>query len=233
MKFKLNFDPVWPEMEMILEGALLTIGMSATAIIFGSMLAVLLVGLKNLAGKWVGFVVDAYIELMRNTPFLIQLFMIFFGLPLLGIRMSGTQAGLLAMTMNLGAYAAEIIRAGVESTHKSQLEAGVSLALTRLQVFRFVIMKPALAKVWPALTSQFVLMMLASSICSFISVTELSGAAAIIESRTFRSFEVYIIVTITYLVLALALKSFLLWLGRRLFPNLSGMARINAKGSAV
>jgi polar amino acid transport system permease protein len=233
MKFTLNFDPVWPEFGMILEGAMLTVGLSLAAIILGSMLAVLLVGLKSLAGRWVGFLVDAYVELMRNTPFLIQLFMIFFGLPLLGIRMSGTQAGLLAMTMNLGAYAAEIIRAGVESTHKSQLEAGVSLALTRLQVFRYVVLKPALAKVWPALTSQFVLMMLASSICSFISVSELSGAAAIIESRTFRSFETYIIVTIAYLILALALKSSLLALGRWLFPNVSGMARIEAKGSAV
>jgi polar amino acid transport system permease protein len=233
MKFTLNFDPIWPEIDMIMQGALLTVGLSAAAIILGSILAVLLVGLKTLAGRWVGFLVDAYVELMRNTPFLIQLFMIFFGLPLLGIRMSGTQAGLLAMTMNLGAYAAEIIRAGVESTHKSQLEAGVSLALTRLQVFRYVVLKPALAKVWPALTSQFVLMMLASSICSFISVSELSGAAAIIESRTFRSFETYIIVTITYLVMALALKTFLLALGKRLFPNLSGMARIDARGSAV
>jgi polar amino acid transport system permease protein len=233
MKLTLNFDPVWAELDMILDGVLLTIGLSAAAIILGSALAVLLVGLKSLAPRWVGLLVDAYVELMRNTPFLIQLFMIFFGLPLVGIRMSGTAAGLLAMTMNLGAYATEIIRAGVDSTHKSQLEAGVSLALTRLQVFRYVVLKPAFAKVWPALTSQFVLMMLASSICSFISVSELSGAAAIIESRTFRSFETYIIVTLTYLVLAVALKSFLLALGKRLFPNQSGMARIEAKGSAV
>jgi polar amino acid transport system permease protein len=233
MKFKLNFDPVWPQYQMIIDGVLLTIGLSLGAIILGSILAVLLVALKNLAGKWVGFFVDCYIEMMRNTPFLIQLFMIFFGLPLLGIKMSGTQAGLLAMTMNLGAYAAEIIRAGVDSTHKSQLEAGVSLALTRLQVFRYVVLKPAFAKVWPALTSQFVLMMLASSICSFISVSELSGAAAIIESRTFRSFETYIIVTIIYLVLALILKTFLIWLGTKLFPASSGLARIQIKGSAV
>jgi polar amino acid transport system permease protein len=233
MKITLNFDPVWAELDMILNGVLLTIGLSVAAIILGSALAVLLVGLKSLAGRWVGFLVDSYVELMRNTPFLIQLFMIFFGLPLLGIKMSGTSAGLLAMTLNLGAYATEIIRAGVDSTHKSQLEAGVSLALTRLQVFRYVVLKPAFAKVWPALTSQFVLMMLASSICSFISVEELSGAAAIIESRTFRSFETYIIVTITYLVLAVALKSFLLALGKRLFPNLSGMARIEAKGGAA
>jgi polar amino acid transport system permease protein len=228
-----KFHSVIAEFDLILAGARLTIAMSLAAIVLGTILALFLVGVRSLAGRWAGYIVDAYVELMRNTPFLIQLFMIFFGLPLLGIRMSGTEAGLLAMTMNLGAYAAEIIRAGVESTHKSQLEAGVSLALTRLQVFRYVVLKPAIAKVWPALTSQFVLMMLASSICSFIAVRELSGNAAIIEQNTFRSFEVYIIVTLIYLVLALTLKTALLALGRRLFPNSSGLARINAKGSAV
>ena len=233
MKLTLNFDPVWAELDMILEGIVLTIGLSAAAIVLGSALAVLLVGLKSLAPRWVGLLVDSYVELMRNTPFLIQLFMIFFGLPLLGIKMSGTSAGLLAMTMNLGAYATEIIRAGVDATHKSQLEAGVSLALTRLQVFRYVVLKPAFAKVWPALSSQFVLMMLASSICSFISVSELSGAAAIIESRTFRSFETYIIVTLVYLVLALVLKSSLLLLGKWLFPNASGLERLEIKAGAV
>ena len=229
----MKFHSVIAEFDLILAGARLTIAMSLAAIVLGTILALFLVGVRSLAGRWAGYIVDAYVELMRNTPFLIQLFMIFFGLPLLGIRMSGTEAGLLAMTMNLGAYAAEIIRAGVESTHKSQLEAGVSLALTRLQVFRYVVLKPAIAKVWPALTSQFVLMMLASSICSFIAVRELSGNAAIIEQNTFRSFEVYIIVTLIYLVLALTLKTALLALGRRLFPNSSGLARINAKGSAV
>ena len=233
MKLVLNFTPVWAETQMILDGIMLTIGLSLAAIVLGSALAVLLVGLKNLAPRWVGLLVDAYVELMRNTPFLIQLFMIFFGLPLLGLKMSGASAGLLAMTMNLGAYATEIIRAGVDSTHKSQLEAGVSLALTRLQVFRYVVLKPAFAKVWPALSSQFVLMMLASSICSFISVSELSGAAAIIESRTFRSFETYIIVTLVYLALALALKSSLMLLGKRLFPNASGLERLEVKAGAV
>ena len=232
-KLTLNFTPVWAELDMILDGIVLTIGLSVAAIILGSMLAVLLVGIKSLAPRWAGILVDSYVELMRNTPFLIQLFMIFFGLPLLGLKMSGSTAGLVAMTMNLGAYATEIIRAGVDSTHKSQLEAGVSLALTRLQVFRYIVLKPAFAKVWPALSSQFVLMMLASSICSFISVSELSGAAAIIESRTFRSFETYIIVTIVYLVLALVLKSSLLMLGKRLFPNASGLERLEVKAGAV
>lgn len=229
----MQFDPVLAESDLILQGIGLTIMLSVSAIVLGCTLAVLLVALRTLAGRWAGIVVDAYVELMRNTPFLIQLFMIFFGLPLLGIRMSGVEAALLTMTLNLGAYSTEIIRAGVESIHKSQFEAGVSLAMTRRQVFQYVVLQPAFARVWPALSSQFVLMMLASSICSFISVQELSGAAAIVEQRTFRSFETYIIVTVVYLVMALSLKVFLLWLGRRLFPQVSGLSRLDAKAEAA
>ncbi len=229
----MQFHAVIAESELILAGTLLTIALAIGAIVLGSILAVLLVAARSLAGSWAGYLVDAYVEVMRNTPFLVQLFMIFFGLPLVGIRMDGSTAALFAMTLNLGAYASEIIRAGVDSIHKSQLEAGESLAMTKLQVFRHVILVPAFARVWPALTSQFVLMMLASSICSFIAVRELSGVAAIIEQNTFRSFEVYIIVTLIYLVLALTLKTALLALGRRLFPNTSGLARITARGTTV
>lgn len=217
MNFTLHFESVFAESDLILRGIVLTIGLSATAIILGTLVAVILVGLRTLGNRPVRFGVDSYVELLRNTPFLVQLFMIFFGLPLIGFRMSGTQAALFAMTLNLSAYATEIIRAGVDSIHRSQVEAGMSLALSRIQVFRYVMLKPAFAKIWPALSSQFVLMLLASSICSFISVPELSGAASIIEQRTFRSFETYIVVTIIYLVLALTLKLILAWLGQWLF----------------
>jgi len=217
MNFTLHFESVLAESDLILRGIMLTIWLSATAIILGTSLAIILVALRNLGNAAVRFGVDSYVELLRNTPFLVQLFMIFFGLPLMGFRMSGTQAALFAMTLNLSAYATEIIRAGVDSIHRSQIEAGLSLALSRIQVFRYVVLKPAFAKIWPALSSQFVLMLLASSICSFISVPELSGAASIIEQRTFRSFETYIVVTAIYLVLALALKIILAWLGHWLF----------------
>ncbi|MDD1499199.1 amino acid ABC transporter permease [Agrobacterium sp. CNPSo 3708] len=217
MNFTLHFESVFAESDLILRGIVLTIGLSATAIVLGTLVAVILVGLRTLGNGPVRFGVDSYVELLRNTPFLVQLFMIFFGLPLIGFRMSGTQAALFAMTLNLSAYATEIIRAGVDSIHRSQVEAGMSLALSRIQVFRYVMLKPAFAKIWPALSSQFVLMLLASSICSFISVPELSGAASIIEQRTFRSFETYIVVTVIYLVLALTLKLILAWLGQWLF----------------
>lgn len=221
----------WP---MILNGVGLTLLLSFVSITLGLVLATLMSAMRSLAGSWAGYVVDAYVELMRNTPFLVQLFMIFFGLPQLGIRLNGIEASLLAMTLNLAAYATEIIRAGVDSIHKSQVEAGLALALSRRQVFQYVILQPAFARVWPALSSQFVLMMLASSICSFVSVQELSGTAAIIEADTFRSFETYIIVTGVYLVLALSLKLALNWLGRKIFPQVSGLARLaDAHGEAA
>ncbi len=233
MKFKLLFQPVFAQIELILDGIMLTVGLAVGSILLGSLLAILLVTWRNLAGKWTGWIVDIYVELMRNTPFLVQLFMVFFGLPLIGLRMSGTEAALLTMTLNLGAYCSEIIRAGVDSIHKSQFEAGVSLAMTRLQVFRYVVLMPAIARVWPALSSQFVLMLLASSVCSFISVPELSGNSALIEQRTFRSFETYIIATFAYLALALTLKGGLVLLGRKLFPQVSGLARLSVKGEAA
>ena len=93
MRIQLQFEPVIAELDMILNGILLTIGLSAGAIILGSALAILLVGFRSLAGRWAGVLVDAYVELMRNTPFLVQLFMIFFGLPLLGLRIFADPVG--------------------------------------------------------------------------------------------------------------------------------------------
>ena len=233
MGFQFQFQPIFAEWHLILDGLLLTIWLSLGAIVLGSALAVLLTAARQLGGWAIGLAVEAYVELMRNTPFLIQLFMIFFGLSGLGIRLSAAEAALFAMTLNLAAYSAEIIRAGVDATHKSQREAGLSLALSKRQVLQHVVLIPAIAKVWPALSSQFVLMMLASSICSFVSAQELSGATSIVEQRTFRSFESYIVATVHYLALALMLKALLGVVGRVAFPRVSGLARVRTKGEAA
>ena len=148
-----------------------------------------------------------YVEVIRNTPLLVQLFLVFFGLPSLGLRLTAGQAAVLALTVNLGAYATEIVRAGIQAIHRSQVEAGLSLGLSRLQVFRYVVLFPALTVIYPALASQFILLMLATSIVSQISARELFHTAAFIESRTFRSFEVYLVVTGMYLVLALMFRA--------------------------
>src|SRR5271169_5246309 len=114
-------------------------------------------------------VTQGYIEAIRNTPFLVQLLLIYLGLPSLGLRLTPDQAALLAMVVNLGAYATEIVRAGIEAVPRSQIEAGRALGLKPWQIFRFVVLMPALRTVFPALASQFILVMLASSVVSVIS----------------------------------------------------------------
>jgi polar amino acid transport system permease protein len=148
-------------------------------------------------------VARTYIEAIRNTPFLIQLLLLYLGLPAVGIRLTPEQAALVALVVNFGAYATEIIRAGIEAIPKGQFEAGRSLGLTSLQIFFLIVMKPALRIVYPALSSQFVLLVLTSSVVSVISAEELTAVADRIASRNFRTFEVYFIVTLMYLAFSI------------------------------
>ena len=181
------------------------------------MLGLGLATVRNAGGRVMRGAVDLYVELIRNTPFLIQLFIIYFGLPGIGLRVGAVTASLIGMVINLAAYSTEIIRAGIEAVPPAQIEAGEALGFTRIQIYRYVIILPAIQKVYPALCSQFVLMMLASSICSAISATELTAAASYVQSQSYRSFEVYIAVTVIYLVLALLLRGVLALVGMWLF----------------
>ena len=167
-----------------------------------------IVGALFKTSKWtvLDWIASGYVEVVRNTPFLVQLFFIFFGLPELGLKFTAWQAALVALTFNLGAYSTEIVRAGVEAIHKGQIEAGLSLGMSHLQVFRHAILMPALEKVYPALSSQFILLMLGSAVVSQIAAEELTHAAAYLESRTFRSFEIYFSVTLIYLAMSMMFR---------------------------
>jgi polar amino acid transport system permease protein len=204
VNYVFQFGDVFNAWDELMLGAWLTVQLSALSMIFG--LAVAIFGaLGKLSGpKPLRWAIDAYIEVIRNTPFLIQLFMVFFGLPAIGVRLDANQAALLAMVINVGAYATEIVRAGIESIKKGQIEAGRALGLKSMQIFRYVILLPAIRTVYPALTSQFILLMLNSSVCSAIAANELTAAANDIQSRTFRSFEVYFVVTGIYLAMSFA-----------------------------
>ncbi|MBB4227398.1 amino acid ABC transporter permease [Rhizobium mongolense] len=217
MSYTFQFGVLAQYQGEILSGIWLTIKLSILSIVLGSAAGVMLASLRSIKGGAVRYLVDAYVEVIRNTPFLVQLFIVYFGLPGLGIRVGADTAALIGMTINLAAYSTEIIRAGIEAVHKSQIEAGEALGFSRFQIYRHVILVPAVAKVYPALCSQFVLMMLASSICSAISTHELAASAAFVESQTYRSFEVYIVVTLIYLALALALRAALGFIGMWLF----------------
>lgn len=203
MTYDFQFDAVFASWDYLLDGAWLTVRLSLSAMVIGLAVAILCALGKTSGPKPVRWLINAYIEIIRNTPFLVQIFLIFFGLPTVGLRLSPDVAALIAMVVNVGAYATEIIRAGIESIHKGQVEAGLALGLRPLQVFRYIVLKPALRTVYPALTSQFILLMLSSSVVSAISADELTSVANNIQSQTFRSFEIYIVVTLIYLVLSM------------------------------
>jgi polar amino acid transport system permease protein len=207
MNYVFQFADVFAAWPLLLKGTISTLQLSLLAMLMGLVVAILCAWGKTSGPKLLRFVINAYIELIRNTPFLVQLFFFFFALPALGLRWSAYTAALTAMVVNLGAYATEIIRAGIESIPKGQIEAGLALNLKRHEIFRFVILKPALKAIYPALTSQFILLMLSSSVVSAISADDLTSVAANLQSQTFRSFEIYIVVATIYLVLALSFSA--------------------------
>lgn len=206
MTYKFQFRDVFAQQDAILDGLVLTLQLSLGTIFLGFVIGILVAAVLVYSRPWAQTMARVYVEAIRNTPLIVQLFLIFFGLPSLGLRLDVITASVIALTINLGAYTAEIVRAGIESIPKSQTEAGISLGLTGPQVFRHVILVPALKNVYPSLTSQFVLMMLATSVVSQISAAELFHAGSIIQSRTFRDFEVYTVVAILYLCLSLLMR---------------------------
>ncbi|WP_454763901.1 amino acid ABC transporter permease [Cupriavidus campinensis] len=210
-----DFEPVLSQWPMLLRGLWLTVLLTAVSAIAGTVLGIGCAWSRVHAPAWGRAVVGGYVEAIRNTPYIIQLFFIFFGLPTIGVRLTPEVASVLSMTLNLGAYASEIIRAGLESTPRGQIEAAQSLALDRWQIFTRVVLPPALKRVWPALVGQIIIVMLGSSVCSQISAEEMSYAANLIASRTFRNFEAYIVVAAAYLALAVAVRQALNWIGPR------------------
>jgi len=215
MAYQFDFQPVLQQSDLLLKGALFTLELTAIGAVLGIALGILGAVCRAWRLRPVDRVFGVYVELIRNTPFLIQLFFIFFGLPSLGVHINEWQAAVLAMVINLGAYSTEIIRAGIQAVPKGQLEAAAALAMTRAETFRHVILRPALAKVWPALSSQVVIVMLGSAVCSQISTEELTFAANFIQSRNFRAFETYLLTTLLYLVMAIGVRQLLHWSGRR------------------
>jgi polar amino acid transport system permease protein len=206
MAYRFQFRDVFAQQESLLEGVLVTLQLSGATIALGLVLGLLAAAAAVYGPRALRALSLSYVELIRNTPLIVQLFIVFFGLPSLGLKMEVLTASLVALTINLGAYTAEIVRAGLQSIPRSQIEAGLSLGLTRLQVFRHVELMPALKAVYPSLSSQFVLMMLATSVVSQISAEDLFHVGSIIQSRTFRDFEVYTVIAVLYLALSLLMR---------------------------
>lgn len=215
MAYQFDFAAVLQHSDLLLQGAAFTLGLTAIGTLLGVGLGIVGAILRAWRIRPFDRIFGVYVELIRNTPFIVQLFFIFFGLPSLGVRLSEWEAAILAMVINLGAYSTEIIRAGIQAIPHGQLEAASALAMSRFETFRHVVLRPALGKVWPALSSQIIIVMLGSAVCSQISTEELSFAANFIQSRNFRAFETYLLTTALYLVMAIGIRQLLAWFGRR------------------
>jgi polar amino acid transport system permease protein len=215
MSYSLDFAWVPGSIDALTRGAGMTLFLTACTTMFGTALSILGAAAKRGRYLWLRKIVGLYVEIIRNTPFLVQLFVIFFGLPSLGIRFNPLTAAVLAMTLNMTAYTTEVVGAGLDAVPRGQSEAAMALGLRPRQVFSKIVLPQALKVIFPALTSQLIIMMLESAVVSQISVRELSQEADLLQARTFRPFETYFVVTLIYLAMSALVRRVLRLSARR------------------
>ena len=201
MEYQMHFAPVlalWPHFAT---GALQTLILTAGSVFFGLIIGIIGAVARDSRSKILSRIVAIYVEIVRNTPMLVQMLILFFALPMVGIQISATVAALISISVNLGAYATEIIRSGIQAIPKTQIEAGLALGMSKLSVMRYIVIVPALQVIYPALTGQLTLTLQGTSIASAISAAELTSAASFVESMTFRSLETYLVLAVVYICL--------------------------------
>ncbi|MER9614145.1 amino acid ABC transporter permease [Mesorhizobium sp. M0207] len=216
MTYSLDFGWLAGATGAIARGAATTILLITVTTLAGTLLSILGAAGRRNGPLLLKRAIGVYVEVIRNTPFLVQLFFIFFGLPSIGVRLDPVLAAMLAMTLNMAAYTIEIVGAGLDAVPPGQTEAALALGLRPRQVFIKIVLPQALKVIYPALTSQIVIMMLESAVVSQIAVRELTYEADMLQARTFRAFETYFVVTMVYLALSIGLRRLLVGGGRRL-----------------
>lgn len=221
MSYGLSFDWLYEAAGAILSGAGMTVFLIVVTSVLGVVLSVLAAAAKRGGHPVLRQAIGLYVEVVRNTPFLVQLFVIFFGLPSIGVRLDPMVAAILAMTLNMGAYTTEIVGAGLDAVPRGQREAASALGLRPVQVFMKIVLPQALKVIYPALTSQIIIMMLESAVVSQIAVRELTYEADMVQARTFRAFETYFVVTLVYLGLSVGLRRLLAMGGYRILGSAS------------
>jgi len=203
--YTFEWSAVWRGLPYLVQGAGLTVLISLIAMVLAAALGLGLAVLTQTAGRVARRLVEAYVEVFRNTPLLIQIFIVYFGLPQLGVRLSPFLSGLSALVLYAAAYNAEIFRAGLEAVPRGQHEAALSCGLSSAQALRFVIVPQAVRIAFPALGNNLVSLVKNSSLVSTIGMVELMFVANDISFNNFRTFEIYGTTAVLYVVLVLAL----------------------------
>lgn len=194
-------------LNLLFSGAMTSASLTIASGILGFLLAFVLASIRYWKVPFLNILAAIYVDFIRNTPLIVQLFFIAFGLPLLlGYVWPFWAHALLALTINFSGYFAEILRSGFASTAKGQLEAAAALNLSKFTQFKSIILPQTLIKMFPSLSSQFIFLFLTTGVISEIGVSDLTHAGIFIESRSFRSFEVFMTLTLIYIALALSFK---------------------------
>jgi polar amino acid transport system permease protein len=197
----LDFSAIVPYLHMLLTGAKVTIQASFLSVLFGALLGIFVGALRVVPLAPVRSIAATYIYIIRGTPLLIQLFLIYFGLPSLGLNLPAFTAGIIGLSINSSGYVGEIVRGGIEAVPKGQWEASKVLGLSYLKTMRFIILPQAIRNMLPAIGNEFVTLIKESSLLSTLAITELTMVGQQVRSVTYASFETFIVVGIIYLVL--------------------------------
>ncbi len=208
---------LWGYVPEFLKAGLLTLEVTFLAFVLAVFLA-LVTALGSMSPlAVVRFVARAYVEVIRNTPVLLQIFIVFFGLPSAGISLDAYWAGVIALGLNVGAYLSEVFRAGIQSVPRGQLEAAGILGLERGQIFTEIVLPQAARAVYPAIVNYLIQLLLGTSLLSAIALPELTGTATVINSRTLLYIQTFTVVLVAYLALSNVLSWLASQLGARMF----------------
>ena len=211
-----DFDLIIQSFPLLLLGAGVTVQITVLSVGFGLLIG-MFVGMARLSTIWpVKMLAAIYVDFIRGTPLLVQIFLIYFALPLIiGQRIDPFIAAITACSINSGAYVAEIFRGGIQSIDKGQMEAGRSLGMTWVQTMQYIILPQAFKRIIPPLGNEFIAMLKDSSLVSVIGFEELTRRGQLIIARTYGSFEIWITVAFIYLMMTFTISRFVDYLERR------------------
>ncbi|AZR72042.1 nickel transporter [Anoxybacter fermentans] len=212
-----RIDLILQSLPVLGQGLLMTLELTVLAVAIGTVLGTLFGLMRVSKNKIFYFLASMYVDFFRGTPLLVQLFLVYMGLPqILGFPLDRFTAAIATLSLNSGAYIAEIVRAGIQSIDKGQWEAALSLGMNYQQMMRYVILPQAFKRIIPALGNEFIAMLKDSSLVAVISLEELLRKGQLIITRTFRPFEIYFAVAILYLLLTTLISRFIAYTERRL-----------------
>lgn len=212
----INFELIIKSFPLLLAGAGITLEITALSVFFGLVIGCV-VGIARLCNiKILRCLAAVYVDFLRGTPLLVQIFIVYFALPhIIGHRVDPFFAAISACSINSGAYIAEIFRGGIQSIDKGQMEAGRSLGLTWWQTMKFIILPQAFKRIIPPLGNEFIAMLKDSSLVSVIGFEELTRRGQLIIARTYASMEIWAAVAVVYLIMTFAVSRLVAVLEKR------------------